>query len=70
MKTMRITGSSKIAYEAIQLFGSDRVTVGTWLDPVEVRELTDDEVEFAKEYFDQEMFAKPFGKPTVTVYGV
>ena len=42
-------GSMGAAFQAIELFGRDRVAVGEWLKPVYVVDLTDEEVEIAKE---------------------
>ena len=44
-------GSTRIAILALDLFGRDRTDVGTWASPVEIRNLTKDEIDFASEFF-------------------
>lgn len=42
-----------MASHAIDLFGLEQVNVGGWGTPVWVADLSDEETEFAKEYFDE-----------------
>jgi hypothetical protein len=42
-----------VASQAIDLFGLDRVDAGSWGTPVTVNDLTQEEVDFATEFFDE-----------------
>lgn len=46
-------GSTGVAIHAIDLFGIERVDVGTWTTPVLVKDLSEAEVVFAKEFFKE-----------------
>lgn len=46
-------GSMGVAKHAIDLFTLERVEVGTWLSPVWVNNLSEEEVKFAEEYFKE-----------------
>lgn len=47
-------GSSSAAIQAGQLFGFDRVEAGAWLTPVRIFWLTNEEFDFAVEYFKEQ----------------
>ena len=52
MKNIMLSpGSMGVASHAIDLFGLEKVNVGDWGIPVWVADLSDDETEFAREYF-------------------
>lgn len=54
MKNIMLSpGSMGVASRAIDLFGLEKVNVGGWGTPVGVADLSDDETEFAKEYFTE-----------------
>jgi len=54
MKNIMLSpGSMGVASHAIDLFGLERVNVGGWGTPVWVADLSDDEAEFAREYFTE-----------------
>jgi len=45
-------GSNNIAKEAIDLFGSSRVVIGGFREPIHLTNLNEDEATFAQEYFE------------------
>lgn len=54
MKNVMLSpGSMGVAAHAIDLFGLERVAVGGWATPVWVEGLSEDEIEFAREYFSE-----------------
>ena len=46
-----VPGSMWVAREALDLFGTERVRAGSWGSPVWAHDLSDDEADFAKEFF-------------------
>jgi len=52
MNIVVMPGSNEIEKEAQALFGSHRVKAGVWREPVAINDLNQDEVDFAREYFD------------------
>jgi len=47
-------GSAGAAICAVQLFGRERVEPGVWASPVTVKDLSAEEVAFAKEFFTEQ----------------
>ncbi|MBI2626313.1 MAG: hypothetical protein HYW69_01830 [Candidatus Nealsonbacteria bacterium] len=50
-RIMIVPGSMGAAKQAIGLFGIERVEIGTWMTPVWVNDLSEDEIVFAEEFF-------------------
>ena len=50
-RIMLTPGSTGVAKHAIDLFGIERVEVGSWMYPVYVNDLSEEEIEFAEKFF-------------------
>lgn len=53
MKLVIVPGSMYVVEEAMYLFGVHRVNPGHWMSPVRLFDLTEEEAEFAVEYFKE-----------------
>lgn len=61
-------GSMGVVQHSIDLFGIDRVDPGSWMTPVVIVNLTDEEAAFAKEYFEELDFSVNIRQSVINKY--
>lgn len=57
-----------VVQHSIDLFGIDRVDPGSWMTPVVIVNLTDEEAAFAKEYFEELDFSVNIRQSVINKY--